>query len=195
MTSKKTMEDKNKSCRETQEEFWKGLNAFFDYIPSGITAIDWLKPQIESAAQALEMGEVRVSDHTFWAPAFYILNAQTQYLYIEYDDDSDLKPGEIRPGEDIRFFVDKIPEHKDCKVIKDLALRYLFAGAALAHKIGSDTYQVFRQLIVAINFGNMPKLEDFRKSLVEALKLLWADNEVYSGNRFLGRAGRECGII
>ena len=87
--------------------------------------------------------------------------------------------------------IGRLGEEKDQQEIHAALKRFLIAAGALAQRIGSSTYDGWRQLLVerefckrtgTNDFESRKKFIPFRDKCAELTKLLWADNEIFRQN-------------
>ena len=169
------MYDKKREEQKHRDLFWQGIDALFEYWPTGLTSLDWLKMCLANGIEAFSKNEVPRTNPGMWKAVRYVLHFNMDYAYI--DPEPLFCPDEKEENGPVLTY-DTIPEGRERKAVRKGAEDYLVSAAILAKRVNSDTYAQFRALMVDLEYERIADIEAFYKSLETALGLLWADAEI-----------------
>ena len=157
-------------------------------VKDGTLDMDHIRWFFSRLVGEFNSGVVSRYDYPIWDTIGKVLTFDMEFFYAYIDMPEDRPPTVER---DVCSVSGWLLEEEAQQEIHDALKRYLVAAGALARRIGSSTYDGWRQLLVDREFyqrrgshffGSDKEFWTFHGNLKELTHLLWADNEIASHN-------------
>ena len=157
-------------------------------VKDGKLDMDTIRWFLGDVTDRLDAGVVYNYDSPIWDTIGKVLSFDMEYFFSYVDRPEGREPDLER---DLCGETGWLGEEKDQQEIHAALKRFLISAGALAQRIGSSTYDGWRQLLVEREFckrkgtnyfESEKKFIPFRDKCAELNKLLWADNEIFRRN-------------
>lgn len=164
------------------------FSALFDKGAAGVKDgkldMDHIRWFFSTLVDEFNSGVVSGYDYPMWGTVGKVLSFDMDFFYAYVDIPEDRPP---TVEKDLCSMTGWLSEEEAQQEIHVALKRYLVAAGALARRIGSSTYEGWRQLLVdrefcqrqgSYFFGSEREFRAFHSKLTELTRLLWADNEI-----------------